>query len=148
MREARVADPAEARRRRVPRALCQQVAQVTGLVVLLAIVTLLARRLSLAELGTYGLMATLAGYLLVLKNSIAAAALRAMAAATGDTSGRATFSTAAVLYAAVGAGHRRADRRGRRGLRGRDPGRRPGERGPARRASSSGPSRAVGLAST
>ena len=38
-------------------ALTQQAAQVTGLVVLLAVVTVLARRLSLAELGTYGLTA-------------------------------------------------------------------------------------------
>ena len=50
-------------------ALTQQIAQVTGLVVLLAVVTVLARRLSLAELGTYGLTATLATYLLIVKNS-------------------------------------------------------------------------------
>ena len=42
-------------------ALLQQVAQGSGLLVLLAIVTLLARRLSVSELGAYGLVASLAG---------------------------------------------------------------------------------------
>ena len=44
----------------------QQIAQASGLLVLLVIVTVLARRLSVAELGAYGLVASLAGYLLVL----------------------------------------------------------------------------------
>ncbi len=84
-------------------ALTQQAAQVTGLVVLLAIVTVLARRLSLAELGTYGLTATLATYLLIVKNSIGGAAQRAMVAARGDDEQCASaFSTAAVLYAVTG----------------------------------------------
>ncbi len=83
-------------------ALTQQAAQVTGLVVLLAIVTVLARRLSLAELGTYGLTATLATYLLILKNSIGGAAQRAMVAARGDKQCESAFSTAAVLYAVTG----------------------------------------------
>ena len=82
-------------------ALTQQVAQVTGLLVLLVVVTVLARRLSLAELGTYGLTATLATYLLILKNSIGGAAQRAMVAADGQARVSA-FSTAAVLYAVTG----------------------------------------------
>jgi len=85
-------------------AITQQAAQVTGLLVLLAIVTALARRLSLAELGTYGLMSTLAVYLLILKNSISNSALRAMVAARGDAERVAAFSTCVVLYAAAGAG--------------------------------------------
>ena len=52
-------------------ALVQQIAQASGLLVLLVIVTVLARRLSVAELGAYGLVASLAGYLLVLRNSVA-----------------------------------------------------------------------------
>src|SRR3954454_1746589 len=51
----------------------QALAQAAGLLALLAIVTVLARRLSLAELGVYGLVATLAGYLLVLHNSVSVA---------------------------------------------------------------------------
>ena len=99
MRDAGVAD-GEARRL-ASGALLQQVAQVSGLVSLLAIVTLLARRLGVAELGAYGLVASLAGYLLVFRNSVAASAVRAMAAADGAERAR-MFSTAAALYAAVG----------------------------------------------
>jgi O-antigen/teichoic acid export membrane protein len=96
-------DPRGGQARRVASgALAQQAAQVTGLVVLLAVVTVLARRLSLAELGTYGLTATLATYLLVLKNSIGGASQRLMVAATGDEERARAFSTVAVLYAAAG----------------------------------------------
>ena len=73
-------------------ALLQQVAQASGLVALLVIVTLLARRLSVAELGAYGLVASLAGYLLVLRNSVASSAVRAMAAAPRARRARATCS--------------------------------------------------------
>ena len=83
-------------------ALVQAVAQASGLLALLAIVTVLARRLSVAELGAYGLVASLAGYLLVLRNSVAASAVRAMAAATEPRERARVFSAAAALYAAVG----------------------------------------------
>src|SRR5918992_2714602 len=83
-------------------ALLQQVAQGAGLLVLLAIVTILARRLSVAELGAYGLVASLAGYLLVLRNSVAASAVRAMAAAVEPAERRLVFSAAAALYAVAG----------------------------------------------
>jgi O-antigen/teichoic acid export membrane protein len=82
-------------------ALLQQIAQGAGLLVLLTIVTILARRLSIAELGAYGLVASLAGYLLVLRNSVASSAVRAMAAVVGDER-RLVFSAAAALYAAAG----------------------------------------------
>jgi O-antigen/teichoic acid export membrane protein len=83
-------------------ALVQGLAQVSGLLVLLVVVTVLARRLSVAELGAYGLVASLAGYLLVLRNSVASSAVRAMAAAVDrDERGR-VFSTAAALYVVVG----------------------------------------------
>jgi O-antigen/teichoic acid export membrane protein len=83
-------------------ALVQQAAQVSGLVALLVVVTLLARRLPVAELGAYGLVASLAGYLLVLRNSVAAAAVRAMAGATVTADRSRTFAAAAALYAKVG----------------------------------------------
>ena len=83
-------------------ALVQQIAQAGGLLVLLAIVTVLARRLSVAELGAYGLVASLAGYLLVLRNSVASSAVRAMAAAVEPGERVRMFSAAAALYAAVG----------------------------------------------
>src|SRR5918992_5383849 len=50
-------------------ALVQGIAQAGGLLVLLVIVTVLARRLTVAELGAYGLVVSLAGYLLVLRNT-------------------------------------------------------------------------------
>jgi O-antigen/teichoic acid export membrane protein len=105
---ARVAPPDEAApgpgeaRRLASGVLLQQVAQSSGLVVLLVIVTLLARRLSPAELGAYGLVASLSGYLLVLRNSVASSAVRAMAAALDPDERARMFSTAAALYLVVG----------------------------------------------
>ena len=84
-------------------ALLQQVAQASGLLALLVIVTLLARRLdSVAELGAYGLVASLAGYLLVLRNSVASAAVRAMAGAEEGEQRASVFAVARRLYALVG----------------------------------------------
>jgi O-antigen/teichoic acid export membrane protein len=83
-------------------ALVQQIAQASGLLALLVIVTVLARRLSVAELGAYGLVASLAGYLLVLRNSVASSAVRAMAAALDSGERARMFSAAAALYAGVG----------------------------------------------
>jgi O-antigen/teichoic acid export membrane protein len=83
-------------------ALLQQLAQGSGLLALLVIVTLLARRLSVAELGSYGLVASLSGYLLVLRNSVASAAVRAMAGAAEGAERASVFRVAARLYALVG----------------------------------------------
>lgn len=83
-------------------ALLQQVAQASGLVALLVIVTVLARRLEPAELGAYGLVASLAGYLLVVRNSVASSAVRAMAAAIERDDRARVRSAAAALYRAVG----------------------------------------------
>jgi O-antigen/teichoic acid export membrane protein len=83
-------------------ALLQQLAQASGLVALLVIVTLLARELTVAQLGAYGLVASLAGYLLVLRNSVASAAVRAMAEAMGPDERAGVYVVARRLYAAVG----------------------------------------------
>ena len=83
-------------------ALLQQVAQASGLLALLVIVTLLARDLDVAELGAYGLVASLAGYLLVLRNSVASAAVRAMAGAEEGEERASVFMVAQRLYALVG----------------------------------------------
>jgi O-antigen/teichoic acid export membrane protein len=80
----------------------QQLAQASGLFALLVIVTVLARRLSVAGLGAYGLVASLSGYLLVLRNSVASSAVRAMASATEAGERARMFSAAAALYAGVG----------------------------------------------
>ena len=83
-------------------ALLQQIAQGAGLLVLLAIVTILARRLPVPELGAYGLVASLAGYLLVVRNSVASSAVRAMAGAADPDERALVFSAAAALYAVAG----------------------------------------------
>jgi O-antigen/teichoic acid export membrane protein len=84
-------------------ALLQWVAQGSGLVALLVIVTLLARRLDdVAQLGAYGLVSSLSGYLLVLRNSVASAAVRAMAGADEGDERAGVFVVARRLYALVG----------------------------------------------
>jgi O-antigen/teichoic acid export membrane protein len=83
-------------------AVLQQLAQGLGLVALLGIVTLLARRLEVPELGAYGLVASLAGYLLVLRNSVASSAVRAMAGAADPDERSRVFAAAAALYVVVG----------------------------------------------
>jgi O-antigen/teichoic acid export membrane protein len=98
---ARMRGPGEARLV-ASGALLQQIAQASGLLALLVIVTLLARRLEVAELGAYGLVASLAGYLLVLRNSVASAAVRAMAGAPEGEERASVFVVAQRLYALVG----------------------------------------------
>ena len=75
---------------------------MAGLLVLLVVITVLARRLTPAELGTYGLVATLAVYLLILKTSVGNAAVQAMTAARTEAERVGTFSTCAALYAVTG----------------------------------------------
>jgi O-antigen/teichoic acid export membrane protein len=82
--------------------LAQQAAQVTGLLAMFAIITVLARRLSLAELGAYGLLTSVAGYLLIVQNAAAGGAVRAMAGAPDDAARSAAYSTAVTLYALAG----------------------------------------------
>ena len=71
---------------------------------LLVVITVLARHLTPAELGAYGLVASLAGYLLVLRNSVAAAAVRAMAARHRAADRSRTFAAAAACTCGWG-GH-------------------------------------------
>lgn len=82
--------------------LAQQASQVAGLVALFAIITVLARRLSLAEFGVYGLLTSLAGYLLVIQGASSSAAVRAMASAPGAPERDRAFSTALLIYATAG----------------------------------------------
>jgi O-antigen/teichoic acid export membrane protein len=82
--------------------LVQQIAQVTGLLAMFAVLTVLARKLSLEELGVYGLLASIAGYLLVVQNAAASAAVRNMAAAADAEARDRAFSTAVVIYAIAG----------------------------------------------
>lgn len=82
--------------------LAQQAAQVSGLLAMFAIVTVLARRLSLSELGAYGLLTSIVGYLLIVQNAGAGGTVRALAAAADEDGRDRVYSTAATLYAAAG----------------------------------------------
>ncbi|HEY1357957.1 MAG TPA: oligosaccharide flippase family protein [Thermoleophilaceae bacterium] len=82
--------------------LAQWTAQLTGLLSMFAIVTVLARKLSLSELGAYGLLNSLAGYLLIVQNAGAGAAVRDMAAAPDQDGRDSVYSTAAFLYLMAG----------------------------------------------
>jgi len=90
-------------RRLATGSLAQQAAQVTGLLAMFLVITVLARRLTLAELGVFGLLNALAGYLLIIQNAAAGAAVREMASSTDERSGSAAFSSAAAIYLAAGA---------------------------------------------
>jgi O-antigen/teichoic acid export membrane protein len=90
-------------RRLATGSIAQQAAQVTGLLTMFAIVAVLARELSLAELGAFGLLNGLAGYLLIVQNAAASAAVRTMAAAPGDDEGTTALSTSAAMYVLAGA---------------------------------------------
>jgi O-antigen/teichoic acid export membrane protein len=82
--------------------LLQVAVNAAGLTALFAVVTLLARRLDLVELGAFGLLAPLAGYLLIVRNMVAASAVRQMASAATDGERAAWFSAAVVLFGAAG----------------------------------------------
>ncbi len=90
-------------RRLATGSLAQQAAQLSGLVAMFAVITVLARKLSLTELGVYGLINSLAGYLLIVQNAAAGAAVKAMASARDEREGSAAFSTSALMYVGAGA---------------------------------------------
>jgi O-antigen/teichoic acid export membrane protein len=92
----------EHERRLATGALAQQVSQVSGTLIMLAVVTVLGRSLSLAEFGTYGLLVSSATYLLLVQTSVEGAAVRAIAVAQDQPARDRAFSTALVLYLAAG----------------------------------------------
>lgn len=85
-------------------AVLQQVSQVWGTACMVLLITVLGRRLRLAEFGVYGLFVSVSGYLLLVQLSIEGAAVRAIAAAREDLEKRErVFSTAILLYFVGGA---------------------------------------------
>lgn len=83
--------------------LAQQGSQVAGLLAMFAIITVLARELSLAELGVYGLLNSIVGYLLIIQNAAAGATVRTIAAAAERATASRALSSAAALYLVSGA---------------------------------------------
>ncbi len=76
----------------------QQVSQVWGSAWMLAMITVLARRLSLSAFGVYGLFVSVAGYLLIVQGSIEGAAVRALAGASSERDRERVFTTTLKLY--------------------------------------------------
>ena len=82
--------------------LAQQVAQLYGALAMLAVLTLLARTLTLQELGLYGLLISVSTYVLLLQTSVSGAAVRAIAGAP-DAEGRdRVYSAALAMYVVAG----------------------------------------------
>jgi O-antigen/teichoic acid export membrane protein len=81
--------------------VAQQGAQAIAFLSMLAVVTVLGRRLSLTEFGTYGLFASLSTYLLFAQNSVETAAVKLLAPAE-DRRRDQVFTTAVTVYAVAG----------------------------------------------
>ena len=92
----------EHERRLATNYLVRQAAQVAGIVVGLGVTTLLARRLSLSELGVYALLLSLTSYLIVLQAVIEPSAIKAIAEARDQADRDRAFSTTLVVYSAAG----------------------------------------------
>ena len=69
---------------------------------MLAMITVLARRLGLSEFGVYGLFVSVAGYLLIVQLSIEGAAIRAIAGARTPADRERLFTTAIRVHAVGG----------------------------------------------
>jgi len=82
--------------------LAQPLTLAIGTLTMLGVVTLLARRLSLSELGVYGLLISIPTYLLVAQSSVEVAAITRLARASGQDDRDRVFTTAIVLYAGLG----------------------------------------------
>ena len=85
--------------------LLQQSAQVIRLAGGLAVVTVLARQLTLAELGTYTILLSLITYVTFMKSSVMNAAVVGVARAAGSRNRRqldGVVSTALVIYLSIG----------------------------------------------
>src|SRR3954464_8496981 len=83
-------------------ALAQQISQAVAVVMGLVSITVLARRLSLSEFGTYGLLVSLTTYVLFAQGSVETAAVKAIAQATDQPARDRAFSTAVSLYTVAG----------------------------------------------
>ncbi len=83
-------------------ALAQQGAQIVGVVAMLVVITVLGRTLSLSAFGVYGLLISIASYVLIVQISVEGAVVRAIAAARDQAERDRVFSSALTLYAGAG----------------------------------------------
>ena len=97
-----MAEPGAHERHIARSTLAQQLAQLYAVLSMLAVITLLARNLSLREFGLYGLLISVSTYVLFLQSSVSNATVRAIASAP-DRDGRdRVFSAAVATYAGAG----------------------------------------------
>ena len=96
------ATPGAAERHVARGALVQQVAQVFGTLVMLGVITLLGRTLTLSEFGVYGLLISVASYLLIVQLSVESAVVRAISSRTSERERAVVYGTAVVIYAGLG----------------------------------------------
>ena len=80
----------------------QQAGQAVGLIVGLVLATALARRLTLAQFGVYGLITSMATYVFFALGSAETAAIRAISGATDQAQRDRTYTTAIVVYSLLG----------------------------------------------
>jgi PST family polysaccharide transporter len=83
-------------------ALAQQLSQGVAVLAMLVATTVLARHLTLAAFGTYGLLVSLTTYVIFVQASIEVAAVKAIAEADGQAARNRVFSTALALYLIAG----------------------------------------------
>src|SRR4051794_39371598 len=83
-------------------AVAQQVSQVTGTLLMLAVITVIGRTLSLGEFGVYGLLISISTYMLLMQTSVEGAAVKAIGGAINQEARDRAFTTAFILYCAVG----------------------------------------------
>jgi len=82
--------------------VAQQVSLVVGSLTMFAVITALARTLSLSEFGVYGLMISIPTYLFFAQGSVETVAVRAIAQARNERDRDRAFTTALSLYAIYG----------------------------------------------
>jgi O-antigen/teichoic acid export membrane protein len=95
--------PSGAEEMRVARGtMAQQGAQVVGVAAMLVAVTLVGRSLPLASFGLYGLVISIASYLLIVQYSVEGATVRVLSGATTVAERDRWATTAIALYAVAG----------------------------------------------
>jgi O-antigen/teichoic acid export membrane protein len=82
--------------------IAQQITLVVSTLTMLAVITILARTLSLSEFGLYGLLVTIPTYLLFAQGSVETAAIKAIAAARGQHERDRAITAALGVYACFG----------------------------------------------
>lgn len=83
-------------------AIVQQVSQVFGTLIALAVITVLGRTLTLSEFGIYGLVVGTTNYLLIVQGSVESSVVRAVAIARHQNEINRIFSNAILLYLGAG----------------------------------------------